>query len=165
MRLKLIKAGLPRLVIRKSISHMVVQFIRYEQAGDVTAAAAFSDELRKYGWTAATGNIPAAYLTGLLAGLRAKAAGLGDAVLDLGQQRSTKGSRLYAALKGVLDAGVVVRHSPDVLPTGPRLRGEHIAAWATAAKPPAFAKYRINPRDIPNLVAATKERILRSVKA
>ncbi|MFQ6010160.1 MAG: 50S ribosomal protein L18, partial [Candidatus Aenigmatarchaeota archaeon] len=71
-RLRLIRSGKVRLVIRKSSSHMNVQFIDYVPEGDRTVVAANSQELKKYGWKGGTGNIPAAYLTGLLAGTRAK---------------------------------------------------------------------------------------------
>ena len=33
---------------------------------------------------------------------------------------------MFAALKGLLDAGLAVPHSPEVLPSKERLRGEHI---------------------------------------
>jgi large subunit ribosomal protein L18 len=82
--------------------------------------------LKKIGWTK-TGNVPAAYLTGLLAGKKAKEKNVTEAVLDLGLQTSTKGSRIYAALKGVLDAGINVPHSKDILPSEDRIIGKHIS--------------------------------------
>ena len=48
------------------------------------------------------------------------------AILDLGLQRPSKGGRLFAALQGLLDSGVAVPHSPDVLPSKERVRGAHI---------------------------------------
>ena len=39
----------------------------------------------------------------------------------------TKGSRIYAALKGVIDSGVNVPHTPDILPSEDRIRGKHIS--------------------------------------
>ena len=83
-------------------------------------------ELSNYGWDASTGNIPAAYLTGFLAGLRAKSRGVKEAILDVGLNPPIKGSRIYAALKGVVDAGLDVPHNPDVLPDDSRISGEHI---------------------------------------
>jgi large subunit ribosomal protein L18 len=49
-----------------------------------------------------------------------------EAVLDLGIQRPSKGGRLFAALQGLLDAGVAVPHAKEVLPAKERLRGGHI---------------------------------------
>jgi large subunit ribosomal protein L18 len=125
-RLALLKSEKHRLVIRKRLSNISVQFINFDSKGDQTIAHAFSAELKKLGWTK-TGNIPAAYLTGLLAGKRAKEKKIEEAVLDLGLQTSTKGSRLYAALKGVLDSGVNIPHSESILPSDDRIKGKHIS--------------------------------------
>jgi len=125
-RLALLKSGKVRLVIRKSLSNISVQLINFDPKGDQTVASAVSTELKKFGWTK-TGNVPAAYLTGLLAGKKAKEKNVTEAVLDLGLQTSTKGSRIYAALKGVLDAGVNVPHSKDILPSEDRIIGKHIS--------------------------------------
>lgn len=159
-RLKLIKAGRLRLVIRPSLSHIVLQFIAYKPTGDATLASASSAELRRYGWLAPTGNLPAAYLTGLLAGLRATAAGITACVLDIGLQTSTPGSRLYAALKGVLDAGIAVPHAAHVLPAAERLVGRHIVAWAAAAPKPAFSAFGIKPSNLEQHFADVKQKII-----
>jgi hypothetical protein len=39
-----------------------------------------------------------------------------------------KGSKIYAALAGALDAGINISHDPDILPDEARLSGEHIVA-------------------------------------
>jgi len=133
-RLALLKSGLPRMVVRKTNRYIIVQFVRFKPEGDDMIAYAISKELQKYGWHYGGKNTPAAYLTGFLAALKAKKAGVSKAILDIGRFPSTKGSRLYAALKGVLDAGVEVPHSPEVLPDEGRIRGEHIATWASTIK-------------------------------
>lgn len=125
-RLALVKSGEIRLVVRRSLDNIRLQLIDYEPNGDKTLFSAFSQELRKLGWKYPTGNIPAAYLTGLLIGVKAKSK-VSKAILDLGIQKSTKGSRLYAALKGVLDAGVSIPHSKDILPSEERIKGSHIS--------------------------------------
>jgi len=125
-RLALLKSEKTRIVIRKSLSNISIQFINFKSNGDETIASAVSTELKKFGWIK-TGNIPAAYLTGLLAGKKARDKNINEAVLDLGLQTSTKGSRLYAALKGVLDSGINVPHSKDILPSEERIRGSHIS--------------------------------------
>lgn len=125
-RLALLKSEKTRLVIRKSLSNISVQFVNFDSEGDKTIVTVLSTELKKLGWTKG-GNIPAAYLTGLLAGKRAKEKKIGEAILDLGLQTSTKGSRLYAALKGVLDSGVNIPHSESILPNEDRIKGKHIS--------------------------------------
>ena len=125
-RLSLLKSEKTRLVIRRSVSNICVQLIKFNSKGDQTVAQAHSIDLKKLGWLKG-GNVPAAYLTGLLAGKKAKEKKIEEAVLDLGLQTSTKGSRLYAALKGVLDAGVNVPHSEEILPSQERIMGKHMS--------------------------------------
>ena len=120
----------PRLVTRTSIRNVNAQIIIAKQKGDQVLAAANSRELiKKYGWKAPTGNIPAAYLTGLLVGLKAKAAGIDGSILDIGLITPTKGARIFAVLSGVVDAGVEVPHSEEKLDKN-RLKGDHIAWYA-----------------------------------
>ncbi len=125
-RLELVKSGKTRLVIRRSLSGMNIQFIDYDVNGDKTIASAVSKELKKMGWTYSLKNLPAAYLTGLLAGKKARTKNINEAILDTGLQISTKGSRIYAALKGVIDSGLNVPHSKEILPSDERLQGKHI---------------------------------------
>ncbi|MBU5557829.1 MAG: 50S ribosomal protein L18 [Candidatus Aenigmatarchaeota archaeon] len=161
-RLTLIKSGKPRMVVRTSISHATVQFIKWYAKGDMTIASATTAELHKFGWKPPTGNVPAAYLVGLLAGMRAKAAGISAAVLDIGLATSTPGSRLYAALKGVLDTGINVPHSSDMLPSEDRINGKHIAEFALSAQKPAFSKYGISASELPKHVAEVKAKIMQA---
>ena len=72
----------------------------------------------------ATGNLPAAYLTGYLAGKRASEKGMNDAVLDIGLKEPAKGAAVFAALKGMLDAGLEIPHGKEVLPPKDRLDRE-----------------------------------------
>ena len=130
-RLALLKSGKPRMVVRRTNRYIIVQFVEFLPEGDKVIAYAFSKELEKYGWPYSGKSIPAAYLTGYLAAKRALNAGVREAILDIGRYPSTRGSRLYAALKGALDAGIEIPHSEEVLPDESRLRGEHIASWAT----------------------------------
>ena len=125
-RLKLLKGGLPRAVVRRSLQNTTVQIVEYDSHGDNVIACAFSKELRQHGWTAGTGNVPAAYLTGLLAGKRAKSKGVTSAVMDIGLSSPTPGSRVFASLKGLLDSGIEIPHDEGVLPKPDRLQGSHI---------------------------------------
>lgn len=131
-RLKLLSGGQTRVVIRRSNTGLIVQFVDYQQAGDLVRAQATAADVRKSGMTMTSGkSIPAAYLTGYIAGLRAKKAGVSGAIADLGMQTSTKGNRLYAALKGAIDAGLEIPVGEDYLPSADRIEGKHIAAHRT----------------------------------
>jgi len=125
-RQRLLRSRIPRAVVRLSLRNATVQFIAFDPVGDKVLAQASSLELGDMGWTAPTGNIPSAYLTGYLAGKRAVASGVEEAVLDIGQKVPAKGSNVFAALKGMLDAGVEIPHGEDVLPSDDRLKGKHI---------------------------------------
>ncbi|MEA3379063.1 MAG: 50S ribosomal protein L18 [Nanoarchaeota archaeon] len=124
-RLKLLSSNKPRLVIRKSLKNINVQIIEYEPKGDLVRISAHTRELIRYGWRGYRRNLPAAYLVGLLCGLKAKKSKIKEAVLDIGLYASVKGSVLYAALKGVVDAGIKVPHDKGILPPEDRLMGLH----------------------------------------
>ena len=127
-RLNLLLSKKPRLVIRKSLKNITVQIMEYDPKGDSIVVGANSKELEKrFKWTINKSNIPSAYLTGYLLGKKAIKKNIKEAVLDLGLNESVKGGKLYAALKGVLDAGVEVPHSEEVLPDEKRLNGSHIS--------------------------------------
>jgi len=126
-RLKLLKSGKPRFVVRRTNRRIITQLICYQENGDRTEAMATSDELRKFGYSGSTSNTPAAYLTGLLCALRAINKGFREAILDIGLHRSTRGNRVYAALRGALEAGMEIPHDPEILPDDERIYGEHIS--------------------------------------
>ncbi len=131
-RRALVLSRVPRLVVRLTLKHAIVQVIEAESIGDKVLVSAHSNELAKaYGWLSNRGNIPSAYLTGLLCGFKAMANGVDKAFLDIGLHIPSKGTRIFAALKGAVDAGVEVPHSEDILPDEGRISGKHIADYAS----------------------------------
>jgi large subunit ribosomal protein L18 len=129
-RKALVVSRKPRLVTRPTLKNVTVQITIAKPHGDEVLASANSRELIKnYGWKAPTGNVPAAYLTGLLCGLKAKNKGVEEAILDIGLISPTKGSKIFAILSGVLDGGVDVPHSEEKI-VKERMKGEHIAKYA-----------------------------------
>ena len=137
-RLRLLKSGKPRLVARKSNEHVRAQLIVTGGDGDETLASASSEDLAAYGWEAPTGNLPAAYLTGFLAGKRAVEAGLEEAVLDIGLNSATPGNKVFAVQEGAIDAGLEIPHNEAVFADWERTRGEHIAAYAETREEPLY---------------------------
>ncbi len=125
-RARLLRARIPRAVVRMSSRNASIQFVQFDAVGDRVLTQANSKELAKLGWNVSTGNIPAAYLTGYLAGLRAKKEGVTEAVLDIGLKVPAKGGSCFAALKGMLDAGIEVPHGEDIVPSDERIKGHHI---------------------------------------
>jgi len=126
VRYKLIVSKRPRVVVRKSNANTMLQLVKAELAGDKTLLTVKSNELKDFGYTFNTGNLPAAYLTGLLFGKRMLAMGYAEGIADIGLHASTKGGRIYAALKGAVDAGVEIPHSPEIFPEEERIKGKHI---------------------------------------
>lgn len=129
VRYKLILSKKPRVVVRKSNANTMLQLVVAEQKGDHTILTVNSKELKDFGYTLNTGNLPAAYLTGLLFGKKMLALGQSEGIADIGLHASTHGNRIYAAIKGVVDAGVNVPHSPEVFPDEERIKGEHIKEY------------------------------------
>jgi len=165
-RLKLIKSRKLRAVIRSSENHTTVQIIKSKFGGDEILASAHSKELAKnFDWDANTGNIPAAYLTGYLAGLRAKKEGIAEAILDLGLFYHR--NRVLAAFKGILDAEIDIPHRDEFF-TGSleeRIDGSHIENYAQFLKKEdpeqyeqvfsGYLKSNINPQKFTKIVNKT----------
>ncbi|MBE0527532.1 MAG: 50S ribosomal protein L18, partial [Candidatus Thorarchaeota archaeon] len=166
-RKSLLQSRRPRLVVRKTNTNTLVQIINASVVGDMTVASATASELSNHGWSASTGNLPAAYLTGFLAGLRAKNRGIKGAILDVGLNPPIKGSRIYAALKGAVDAGLEIPHSPEILPADDRISGEHIVRsydhFSSIEGSMMFSKIgkkKTTITTIPNQVDAVKKALL-----
>ena len=133
IRRKLLNGKETRAVVRRSSKYITVQFVDFAMEGDLVVASAISKDLKERGWTYSCANMPAAYLTGYLAGKRAVAAGLEYAVLDIGMQKPTKGGVLFAVVKGMVDAGLEVPHGESVVPSEDRINGKHIDDKVEAA--------------------------------
>ena len=163
----------PRLVTRASLKNITVQISIAKPHGDEVLVAASSRELAKtYGWKVPTGNISSAYLTGYICGLKAKAAGVKEAVLDIGLVAPTKGAKVFAALSGVVDAGVNVPHSEEKI-VKDRIKGEHIAKYAkilgvgSEEYNAKFSKYLANgvaPEKLPEYFSRVKSEITAAFK-
>ncbi|MEM0361673.1 MAG: 50S ribosomal protein L18 [Sulfolobales archaeon] len=172
-RYTMLKSGKDvRLVVRISNKHVVVQFIRFSARGDETLVGVSSKTLFRYGWKGYPNNTPATYLVGLIAGLKARKLGISYAVPDIGLHKPVRGSRVFAAIKGCIDAGIEVPVSKEVLPTDDRIRGEHIANYARellsideGALRKRFSKVLssgLNLLELPKHFAEVKENILRA---
>ncbi len=141
-RLEMLKSGKHRAVIRISNKHARVQFVAYNPDGDETAVVAVSKQLAEYGWDGHTGNLPATYLTGFLAGKRALADGIETAVPDIGAKDQQYASRYYAALQGMQDAGIDININAVALPSDERMQGSHAAAHESDGLDETFENVR-----------------------
>ncbi|MCD6591200.1 MAG: 50S ribosomal protein L18 [Candidatus Aenigmarchaeota archaeon] len=174
LRFGLLKSGKPRFVIRKFLNNILCQVIKFEPDGDKVLVSSSSRELKNFGWDLHCGNIPSAYLTGLLCAVKAKNKGIKDAVLDMSLYISTPGNRIFSALKGALDGGMNIPHSEKILPDESKLSGKHIADYMKKLKDKNPTKYKkhfshyvknnINPEDITKIFENTKKNILSGQK-
>lgn len=171
-RRALVLSKVPRLVVRLTLKHAIIQVIEAEAKGDRIIVSAHSRELvNKYGWLSNCGNIPSAYLTGLLCGYKALEKGIGKAFLDVGLHIPSRGTRVFAALKGILDAGIDVPHSDDVIPDENSISGNQIANYATLlSSDPEFysqkfskvIKKGIRPENLPEHFSVIKQKVTSS---
>jgi len=168
----MILSGKPRLVVRVLSRTIVVQIITPHPKGDITHVSAVSQELKRYGWKASGKNTSAAYLLGLLAGLKAKKKGIEEAIVDIGLHSPTKGARVFAAVKGALDAGLKIPVGEEILPSEDRIRGEHVANYAKLLLEGNEKEYKrrfssyleagLKPEKLPQHFEEVKAKILKS---
>lgn len=102
----------------------LVQILKPGMTGDKVVASAHSRSLLDKGWKGSRKSVPAAYLTGYLAGKKALGQGTKDAILYTGTRRYTQ--RMAASLKGVIDAGLQVPANEETFPSEDRINGEHL---------------------------------------
>ena len=129
-RRKAITSHRPLLVVRVSNKNVTAQFVRPTVKGDVVLSSSHSKELAKAGWHGSAKSVPACYLLGLLAGKKALASGVKEAVAYNGLIPFIRGSRVAALLKGVADAGVEVPVGEEAFPDEGRMSGKSIAEYA-----------------------------------
>lgn len=126
-RKRLLESKKPRIVIRKTNKYILIQYVESKSAQDNIKFSVLSKELLDYGWPkekeGSLKSLPAAYLSGLLFGKKIK--GLKEAVLDMGLIRNTKGSRIYASVKGIIDSGFNMNCSKEVFPEENRIKNDN----------------------------------------
>lgn len=135
-----------RLVVRFTNRDIICQIVTSEITGDKVFVAAYAHELKKYGVSHGLTNWAAAYCTGLLVARRALSKlSLDDTFegveepdgefkmteaeevdgetrrpfkcyLDVGLTRTSTGARVFGALKGASDGGILVPHSEKRFP-------------------------------------------------
>ena len=112
------------ITVQISNENTLVQIHKPELLGDKVLSSAHSRSLLKKGWKGSRKSIPAAYLTGYLAGKKALAQGVESAVLYTGTRKYTQ--RIAAALKGIIDAGLEVPADEETFPSEDRITGKHL---------------------------------------
>ncbi|MBS3074172.1 50S ribosomal protein L18 [Candidatus Pacearchaeota archaeon] len=125
-----LKAGKPRVVFRKTNKYITGQVTASSGAQDRIVASVNSKELLNHGWpkewSGSLKSMPASYLSGYVLGSRALTCGIDSAILDIGLNRNVPKSRIYAFVKGAIEAGLKIPCSEKVLPEKSRIEGMHM---------------------------------------
>ena len=125
----MLRGGVPRAVVRVSNTQVTCQLVSFDAGGDrVLASVTGKTLVDKHKWPsdASRKSVPACYLAGMALAKSALAAGHSEAILDIGLAAASRGSRTFAALRGMVESGLEVPHSEDVLPSDDRVNGSHI---------------------------------------
>ena len=126
-RFKLLKSDRPRLVFRKTNSAVIAQYTTSEAAQDAVSFGVTSKALLKHGWPetfkGSLKSIPASYLTGFLVAKKIAKEKLDAPIVDLGMQRTLYKTRVYAFIKGLIDAGLEVNCKEEAFPEEERIMG------------------------------------------
>jgi len=120
------------ITVNISNQNTQVQILTPGMTGDKVVASAHSRYLIEKGWKGSRKSVPAAYLTGYLAGKKALGKGAKGAILYTGTKRYTQ--RMAAALKGIVDAGLEVPANEETFPAEERLNGEHLTVKNDVSK-------------------------------
>jgi len=125
-RLILLKGESARLVVRKSNKYILLQIVESSHALDKVVFQANTKELLKYGWPedkqGSLKSLSAAYLAGCLISKKAKNL-KGRVILDTGLIPNTKGSRVYAGVKGAADSGLNIKFDEKISPDMEKIEG------------------------------------------
>jgi large subunit ribosomal protein L18 len=109
---------------------MTVNYITSKNAQDKVEISVNSKKLLKYGWPkewiGSLRSTPACYLLGYVAGKEIVSKYKEKVILDLGLMRTIPKSRVYAILKGLVDAGVKINCNKKVFPSEERIKGQHM---------------------------------------
>lgn len=154
------------VTVKVSDQNVAAQVLKPTPTGDLVIASSHSRELVKQGWKGGLNNLPACYLTGMLAAKKALGKGVSSAVLYIGKDHFT--SRVAACMKGIVDGGVNMPVSEESLPEQERISGQHIANYAGTLKEnqeeynsrfSAILKNGLKPEDYPSHFQEIKSKL------
>lgn len=119
-RLNLLRSNYKRFVVRKTNKFIILQIIESKAAQDKVLYSVNTKELLKLGWPkeniGSLKSLAASYIAGKTLAKKVKNKGE-KVILDMGLNPNTKGSRIYAAVKGLADGGVNIPYDKEIAPS------------------------------------------------
>ncbi len=129
-RLKLLKGEKPRIVFRKTNKFIISEYIVSKEAQDKVIIGFDSRKLNDYGWPknaqGSLKSITASYLTGYLIGKAIIKQNLEMPILDTGMNRAIHKNKIYAFIKGLIEAGIKINCKKEFFPEESRINGQHL---------------------------------------
>ena len=129
-RLKLLKSDKPRLVFRKTNKYVIGQYIVSDEAKDKIVFGVTSKILLKHGWPenfkGSLKSIPASYLTGYFTAKKILKDKLETPIMDLGMTRTLHKTKIFAFIKGLIDAGLEIKCKEEAFPEEERITGANL---------------------------------------
>lgn len=126
LRFSSLKSNKVRIIIRRTNRYFIVQAVESKEAQDKVIAGVTSKNLLKFGWPEESGSlksIPAGYLTGLL--IAKKLGNKGEYNVDIGMARKAYKGRIFSVVAGLIDGGLKINASKDVLPSKDMIEGKN----------------------------------------
>ncbi len=145
-RLKLVKSGVPRLVVRPSGKGMSAQIIEYERSGDRILKTVTDRSLKGKGYDFRGNSISISYLVGYTLAAECRDLGLEEVILDTGRRNMVRGGRISAVLMGFVEGGGHVPHDPSIFPTEERIMGHHLKNKSVGEKMAEIRKPKVEAK-------------------
>jgi large subunit ribosomal protein L18 len=129
-RFKLLRSEMPRIVFRKTDRYIIAQYVTSKAAQDKIEIGLTSKNLLSYGWPkefeGSLKSVTASYLTGFLLGKEIIKGKLETPIVDFGMLRTIAKSKLFAFLKGIIDAGIKIECPKESFPEDDRISGKNL---------------------------------------
>ncbi len=135
-RLKILKSERPRIVFRKTNKFVIAQYVTSDETKDKVEIGVNSKQLMNFGWPedfkGSLKSLPASYLTGFLIGKKILKEKKDAPIIDLGMIRTVHKTKIFAFVKGVVDAGVELKADEKAFPEEDRIKGKNLKKDFTA---------------------------------
>lgn len=142
IRIKLLKGEAPRVVFRKTNRYIIAEYVESSEAKDDVVMGLTSGKLMNYGWPGdmkgSLKSMPASYLTGFLLGKKILHKKLKKPLMDIGMIRNVNKSKIFAFIKGLIDAGIEIKCNKEAFPEEARIHGKNLKRDFS----PIFAKIK-----------------------